>query len=344
MYDCNDEWHGIWLDDTYIREGGTRIITHETDSALALTRIERMMVQLVQHDGDLVDVCGTAKNIEIVRSPLVKVFSRCLYANTHQVKVDFPKHRFSPYFELFHHTLSHMDEAPKDITIRNVSAVNALADQLRSAAKANEFTKVVENQARGARKNFAHAKAMIDDLFEKNSREVVIRIDLHYRGTRTGVPVREHVSPKELVRDRKRILAHLKRRFRERLHGYIWKQEHGAYRGHHLHMLIFLDGHAHQNDVSLAKMLGEHWKNVITLGRGSYWNCNAHKDYYSKLGILGIGRISYDDVDLRAGLLNALKYMCKIDVLIRLNAPEIVRIFGKSMVRLPAIKRGRPRA
>ena len=67
--------------------------------------------------------------------------------------------------------------------------------------------------------------------------------------------------------------------------GYIKKLEYGAKKGFHYHLILLLSGHTHQQDVNIAKQLGEHWANVITAGQGAYYNCNAIKERYKYNGI-----------------------------------------------------------
>lgn len=64
--------------------------------------------------------------------------------------------------------------------------------------------------------------------------------------------------------------------------GYLRELEYGLLSGYHFHVLIFIDGHLKRNDVRIAQELGEHWKNVITEGRGRYWNCNAWPQNYER--------------------------------------------------------------
>jgi hypothetical protein len=54
---------------------------------------------------------------------------------------------------------------------------------------------------------------------------------------------------------------------------------------------LFFDGSQVRDDVNRAWEIGDYWQWVITNGRGSYWNCNAHKEDYKYCGMLTRERI-----------------------------------------------------
>lgn len=125
--------------------------------------------------------------------------------------------------------------------------------------------------------------------------------------------------------------------------GYAWKLEYGSEkRGFHCHLLLLLDGAKVRQDVTLARMLGEHWQQVITRGIGFYYNCNADKARYRKCGI---GLIRHDDAEGMEGLQEAVKYLTKIDRCIQIFKLSSARIFGRSQMPAPKDPSagGRPR-
>ncbi|WP_447874551.1 YagK/YfjJ domain-containing protein [Serratia fonticola] len=124
--------------------------------------------------------------------------------------------------------------------------------------------------------------------------------------------------------------------------GYVWKLEYGRYRGFHYHLLVFYDGARVRQDVTLARLLGEYWRDVITAGAGHYHNCNANKARYR---FPGIGLLHYTDTAKRKGLNIAVRYLCKVDTYARLTLPNGARSFGRGEIaHSSAIRRGRPRA
>ena len=89
-------------------------------------------------------------------------------------------------------------------------------------------------------------------------------------------------------------------------------------------------------------MIGEHWKNSVTEGRGRFYNCNANKQRYKNVGI---GMISYDQSDRIDVLKNKVgAYLTKVDYWVRLS-PSVGRSFSKGNgPKLSATKRGRKRS
>ena len=84
--------------------------------------------------------------------------------------------------------------------------------------------------------------------------------------------------------------------------------------------------------------------NVITDGRGEYFNCNR-LDYKAKQKRLGIGRVGADDYVKRSNLNLVLAYLCKSEQHIKAKTTKRFRTIGKG--KLPeekTIKVGRPRA
>ena len=112
--------------------------------------------------------------------------------------------------------------------------------------------------------------------------------------------------------------------------GTVWKLEYGPQRKFHYHVLFFLNGKHAQQDVNIARAFGEYWKTTITEGKGIYYNCNAHKERYEKCGL---GKVRRDDTAAQEGLLEAVKYMTKIDACARLVLPGNARTFGRGEVK-----------
>lgn len=204
-------------------------------------------------------------------------------------------------------------------------------------------------------KNFKSVKNYINDLFdEKKDRLLVVRVDLGYGlNNREGVTAQEAFEEYlQAKKDRESLFYNIRsNELFEYLVGYVWKLEYGLNKGFHFHMLFFFDGSKVREDVTLAKMIGEYWQNQITGGRGLYYNCNAFKDDYEKLGI---GMINYYDKDLRENLINEVAaYLVKTDlysrVIIRDQAgkkgkKDSARTFGRGEIKAKNDNRGRRRA
>ena len=126
--------------------------------------------------------------------------------------------------------------------------------------------------------------------------------------------------------------------------GYAWRLEYGSLKGFHYHTFFFFDGSKKREDVNIAKMIGEYWVNVITKGRGLYYNCNAKKDQYKHCGI---GMINDSNTELRQGLEIAARYLTKQDYYAKMDFNDKdgkkARTFGKGEITKPKSSRGRRR-
>lgn len=214
--------------------------------------------------------------------------------------------------------------------------------------------------SRNERERFNSIREFINQCFALCSRPLILRLDFAYR---------EYRCPdlKTVTRHRDKLLRYLRETYNHQHHdayiGLIWKLEYGPDKGYHLHTLIVLDGSKVQQDVSLARIIGDYWIDHITEGKGLYYNCNAEKHKYPRCGI---GMVDHWDSEKRDYLINnAASYLAKEDKLMqemiqresehlfRLGQEELAkqaantRCFGKSP--LPARNdghplRGRPRS
>lgn len=219
-------------------------------------------------------------------------------------------------------------------------AVTMVRDECRSKAMRQQMRKL-DNAKRVRSKG---AKKLIESLKNKYARLEVVRLDLSYRAGK-------YIDLEEFTD----ALADVKKDweiFRQdlvsgvslpRAVGFLAKLEYGLLSGFHFHIVVIYDGSCHREDITLAKMLGEHWCNhVVTGGEGRYYNCNRHKEDYR---YLGIGTLNYYDHSKYSALVNlVLEYMVKTDYVLASEAPG-ERIWFRSADKIPKnIKRlGRPR-
>lgn len=158
-------------------------------------------------------------------------------------------------------------------------------------------------------------------------RSMVLRLDFYYRPEH-----QRHVTIRQINAD----FEHLYNNFRcntlfEGLQGYITKLEYGVEKGLHMHVILIFDAR-HKNPIRHvyhAKEIGKYWVNVITKGRGTYWNCNDEAARYEVLGIRGVGPIEPKDWQTRENFLNrVVGYLCKEEQFIRpagLNGVRLMR-------------------
>jgi len=277
----------------------------------------------------------------------------------YELEENFPNSKFSPYVNLY---LKTKVEYRK---FHDIDFVIALRKGLLSDA----FKKEIAQQRKYASEYKNEVKKYINGLFEYRSRLLVIRIDLTYRKgllvtsenqngfykkitnenkSNMHKPFVKRIEKLKFLKDwslkvqkhRDDLIKHLKKQYSKGFIGYMWKLEYTQIKQFHYHMMFFLDGSEHREDITIAQAIGELWSNEITNGEGLYWNCNAKKEKYKKLGI---GMISHHEQALRDNVITTALYLVKKDYLIRsvmFNSKN--RAFGKGKIPEKS-QSGRPR-
>jgi hypothetical protein len=292
---------------------------------------------------------------------ILKKYKKLLWYRTDQyineLEENFPDSKFSPYVNLY---LKIKEECRK---LNDIDFLIALKKWLNS----DPFKKEIAQQGKYASEYKKEVRNYINGLFDYRSRLLVIRIDLSYRKGLLVTPHNEYgffkslsikrdmnkpfVRPVqklkflkdwslEVQKHRDMLIKQLKKQYSKGFVGYMWKLEYTEIKSFHYHMMFFLDGSEHREDITIAQNIGELWVNEITQGDGLYWNCNAYKDRYRNLGV---GTINHNETALRDNMLNTAFYLVKKDYLIRsvmFNAKN--RAFGKGQIPEKS-KSGRPR-
>ncbi|MCF7539187.1 YagK/YfjJ domain-containing protein [Pseudomonas petrae] len=265
----------------------------------------------------------------------------------------FPFSEFNPYFKVFKDQVEALDPRllgmyklthplNQDEWAETVVELNNFVSEIRKRANQAEFIKLMQHRARNTNKNQSGLDAYIDKLFDCYPRLLVVRVDLSYQAA-SVLASGKSISYKEVNDHRVKLLNDIRYRlFKDSYVGFAWKLEYGLMSSLHYHLLLFLDGSKIRLDVRVAKIVGEHWKNVVTCGRGRYWNCNANKTGYGVF--CGLGMISYNDKVLRGNLRKAASYLVKCDYFVRSAIPADRRTFGKGIPpNRTKSNRGRPR-
>ena len=214
--------------------------------------------------------------------------------------------------------------------------LNRFVAAVRERISSNAFKREISAHIRAANKNYSGLLDYIDALFSRYSRLLVLRIDLSYgkgnlkieesSNSRDRLDVFNRVS-EQISTHRTALINYLKNKCPDLgMVGYVWKLEYGRDKGHHYHMMFFLDGAKVRQDIVIAKRIGEHWNNVITEGKGVYFNCNGKKSSYK---YCGVGMINYSDEDKLDNLKRAAVYITKVDRYISACMPGDKRTFGK---------------
>ncbi|MCG6659836.1 inovirus-type Gp2 protein [Halomonas campisalis] len=160
---------------------------------------------------------------------------------------------------------------------------------------------------RNSRNNYQRLRQLIDGLFTRHSRLTVLRVDLSYSESDASYidyeTARYHREQLCETFHRHELFHHLL--------GYAWKLEWRPKKGFHYHFLFFFNGHHIQEDITLARRIGEHWARHITGGQGHYYNCNRKAETVYHYNALG--RIDYHDFEKQRGLDYIARYLTKTD-------------------------------
>jgi hypothetical protein len=122
--------------------------------------------------------------------------------------------------------------------------------------------------------------------------------------------------------------------------GFAIKLEFGLDKTYHFHVIVILNGDVVGQDMSVAEMICDYWKDSITNGKGGAYNCN--KASYKECGI---GSVRYSDEKLQILRTKVVPYVTKPDFYIGMVKPDGHRSFWSSHPpRIEAKRRGRKRA
>lgn len=221
------------------------------------------------------------------------------------------------------------DSCPYVDIVRELEEIQALLDKQNAS----------RDRLRNA--NFTTACKLVDEAFVFSSKVLAIRLDLGYAkgahplphyGKKDGRKSEKRADLETFLSHLRKILAFMKKTYGLNRLAYILKIEYGLQKGYHAHLLLLLNGHRHQQDISIAQQLGEEWSNDITQGTGAYWNCNAHKNHYQDNAM---GMIHRKD-DIKRGFLKSkvLTYLVKHDIPLELIGERPFRKFRPSHRKL----------
>lgn len=188
---------------------------------------------------------------------------------------------------------------------------NELIAQLWQHCQTEHFKEAVRITHREADKRYRNYAQYVDALFDRNDRIIVLRLDLSYQKIYT-----RQITLSKATSDMERLLNNRRNNqlFKSNI-GYIIKTEYGIERGIHFHVLLFFNGSQRKgtSHVHHAQQIGEYWCNEITMGQGSYWNCNQNIEEFRTRERCGIGVIHWNETNLRRNLQNyVLAYLCKV--------------------------------
>ena len=250
----------------------------------------------------------------------IREIKRIIKITEESLSIDAPLYGVDPYVEAFFsakntaispHAIEQDLESLLSGNLDDNKLLKDFCQSLQKYASTPEFKRTIRINRKSELKREASCCRYIDAHLETFARLIVVRIDLRLRIDPDKV---NFIS--DLFIDMARYWRRLRRDLRESTkipnpEGFIGSLEHGHYRGYHFHVMLFFDGAKHQKDVILARMIGEHWKNEITDGRGEYHNCNATDP--AKYKYYGIGRVEHWDSEKIQNLKFAACYLAKTD-------------------------------
>lgn len=214
---------------------------------------------------------------------------------------------------------------------------NAQIDQLRRDYKAKKISRKIAKRNENAKLNYRNSCTYVNGLFEKYARLAVVRLDVGYGKAITGA-----VTVEQAMEDYRTFIQ--KRRGKRSVFGhmlgYVAKLEYSNLKGYHFHLMLFFDGSKVQNHSHYAEEVGKYWRDDVTAGKGTYYNCNRHPNKYKRCGI---GRVDHWDSVKRANVLYALSYLTKSEQYVMVKTSKGARTFFMGQPRKQRSKAGRPR-
>lgn len=274
---------------------------------------------------DWVNIKQKYKSIEL--NPALKGFTdKIIEENTN---TEIPLNQFSSKF------------IPADIATSICHRLNSIGKSVYEQLNTLEQKNAMANFKRSAIQNFDSCADQVASLLDNRAKILVLRIDIYASSSL-------EILPDKLVElcINKLINQLRQSRIVPNVLDYICKREFGVKRDIHYHLMVFMDGDAHQQDINFATMIGRKWIDICKKhGQGlvgTFYNCNLHKDRYMRSGI---GIVHYADHHKVLGLRKAIAYITKPDFFIRYVTENGTRNLRKGIHpdRKKANQRGVPR-
>lgn len=207
---------------------------------------------------------------------------------------------------------------------------NKLVEHIRQAAGGLIVKRRREHQLRRIRKNLKSVLCGMVGALEKHSKILALRFDVGFHKVTLHPRLNPKVDYATIDAARKKMLAHIRKRFGKALVWYLWKLEYGPEKGFHLHWLVFVNGSAHSHDGHLVKELGEFWNTQVVPNEGVYFNCSVLKQRYKSCGI---GPLEAADPRIWAGLGFIAQYLTKIDYYVESYLTQKRRTLGMAVIK-----------
>jgi len=336
--DTDCEFMKACLPDRMVISDQHLLLTEETRAAKNVQIIANTVREVCRHDNHLFTLKKRSDGSHAIQAN--RDGTKIMRAVTEQlplVEELIPCNVFNPFVEQLRKQLDLRPEL-REIPTKPPATVGGetliwygwLTDfvkDLRSAVRGDAFQRELLNRRKQTEKNHRAGSCYIDKIFEKRSKVLVIRLDLVVGGeSPDGRGITQTVDLTQARAEFSKFLRYLRANFP--LIGYLRELEYGLHTGYHFHLLIFLDGHLKRDGIGIAQKLGEHWKNVISEGRGRYWNCNERPQDYERFAL---GMTHRSDALKRKDLIDkVLDYLTRKRFWMRLEG--VKKTFGKGQL------------
>lgn len=317
------------------------IRTRTRDSAHRISDLHLLARKLAHTNGSLFEIKETQNGLKKI-TPTSHIGISLLKQTSSQLdalRLDYPYHTQSPIFEAFACVARRIpNDGPECLKAKYTTEIankiwrrlETAATLLRARLRSKQIRNTYSDFRRNAQKCYHSLISYIGACMRKRSNLIIVRLDLHLNknhriGFRCSHPITEGeiTSIQEL---RSKFKRYIVGKFKNGLIGQISKLEIGSERGAHIHHVVMLDAAMHQQDISIAKMLGEEWKLKITNGRGSYFNCNAQKEIYR---YPAIGKINTNNPEAIAGLRFMAAYFTLSELFVKPIFPKRLHTLNK---------------
>ncbi|MBO7771589.1 inovirus-type Gp2 protein [Burkholderia pseudomallei] len=337
-------------------DGKRTTIIHKGYTSQHLFKIEKFVIEIEKRGeaGFVEEATGDRKAMKILGLNLGKRYYGLLNDWLERYS---DRYRYSARVEVFYDVCKELGfigeypfsfEAPGEVASedgsRYMDLFNTLIEHIRMRCQSREFKERERLRLANAEKNKQNVLALEEAMFAEEtgrSRWLVLSLTLRYRPE-----FRDVITLETIQQHRDRFFA--ARRFNKLISGiknFVWTIEQGEKSGLHLHVILFYSTE-HNHDEHIAKQIGEYWVNVVTEGRGDYWNSNDRrkkKNYETRGHGIGVGQIDRKDDKKRSALRTNLVYLAKAAQYLMIKGAERIRTFDMGQVPTK-VKAGRPRA
>lgn len=319
----------------------------------AIIRIERFVDFVINHEGPAYkfkhrDGCGLAETR--IGSRLRKVFPLNFLFDSRHSYSERPAVFLRACWQVLHMQGFEMRQAVRsryDADTEYAEMMNLIVETIRMLAGEDWFKRAESDRRYQSSHNGLKAAQYVAAVLNHYARTEVVRLDFGYAGGASAM-----VSVDRAWADFEEFLQLLDwHPYFGHMTGYMWSIEQGEDKGFHMHLVFFFNGSEVCRDIVMGNMIGQElWVDRITLGRGTYYNCNMHKDRYGDA--VGIGTIRRDSDEECLNAIRCLQYLPKggefldrDDQYLRIKHKHRMHTFGTG--QMPVVeetRRGRPAA